>query len=65
MKAVLRNWRKKFSASRVSDVDAEGVYDEGIKRIEEWLAAGRRDDVLAIAANVVRSVKLGGVNLVS
>lgn len=58
---VLRNWRKEFMSCRVSDIEAALLFDEGCKRIKELKAADRRDEILAIAENVDRAAKLGGV----
>jgi hypothetical protein len=58
---TLLNWRKEFRARRVKDLDASILFDEGVKQIDKWLAAGRRDDVLAIAENVYEAAKIGGV----
>jgi hypothetical protein len=66
---VLRNWRKEFqrkewragSPKRLGLKEGLLVFEEGIKEIDEWLKAGRRDEVLAIAQNVYEAAKGGGV----
>src|ERR1700730_5103959 len=61
MDKVLLHWRKEFQARRVKNMEATVLYAEGTQRIEKWLAAGRRGDVLAIAKNVYEANKGGGV----
>jgi hypothetical protein len=64
---VLRNWRKEFQRKRwragrpKSEGLTEGllVYEEGIQLIDQYLANGRRKEVLAIADDVYRAAKSG------
>jgi hypothetical protein len=66
---VLLNWRKEFQrkhwrAGRPKrEVLEEGrtLYEEGIKKIDKFLAEGRHNEVLAIADNLSNDIKIGSV----
>jgi hypothetical protein len=58
---VLGNWRKEFISGRINDYEAGSVFEEGVKGIKTLIAAGRRNEGLALADNVDLAAELGGV----